>query len=95
MVIITSKYTKPLEVIDALLVEHRKFLDEYYKQFKFICSGPLVPRVGGLIIANVANVEEARQIMAKDPFSINGVVEYQFTEFSPLKYDERFSCFVG
>ena len=47
MVIITSKYVKPLDVIDSLLADHRKFLKEYYSQSKFICSGPQNPRVGG------------------------------------------------
>ena len=94
MVVITSKYIKPLEVIDPLVAEHRKFLDECYKKSQLICSGPQIPRVGGLLIANVASVDEAREIMKNDPFSIHGAAEYQFIEFSPMKYDERFSCFI-
>jgi uncharacterized protein YciI len=93
MVIITSKYVKPLEVIDSLLAEHRKFLNEQFKQRKFICSGPQIPRVGGAIIANVG-IDEAREIMKKDPFTIHGASDYQFIEFTPGTYDERFSCFV-
>lgn len=95
MVVITSKYIKPLEVIDALVVEHRKFLDDCYKKSQLICSGAQIPRVGGVLIANVASVDEARKIMKNDPFSIDGAAEYQFIEFSPTKYDERFSCFIG
>jgi uncharacterized protein YciI len=94
MVIILGKYTKPLEVIDTLLAEHRKFLDKYYKNSKFICSGPQNPRVGGVIVANVGTIDEARQIMKNDPFYINGAAEYQFIEFLPFKCDERFSCFI-
>ena len=94
MVIILGKYTKPMQVIDALLTEHREFLDKYYKNVKFICSGPQNPRVGGVIVANVGTVDEARQIMKNDPFYINGAAEYQFIEFLPLKCDERFSCFI-
>jgi uncharacterized protein YciI len=93
MVIITSKYVKPLEVIDSLLADHRKFLDDQYKQSKFIFSGPQNPRVGGLILANVG-IDEARAIMNKDPFTIHGAAEYNFIEFTPGKYDERFACFV-
>jgi uncharacterized protein YciI len=93
MVIITSKYVKPLEVIDSLLADHRKFLDDQYKQSKFIFSGPQIPRVGGLILANVG-IDEARAIMNKDPFTIHGAAEYNFIEFTPGKYDERFACFV-
>ena len=94
MVIILGKYTKPLEVIDALISEHRKFLDEFYKKSKFICSGPQDPRIGGVIVANVESVDEARQIMEGDPFHVNGAAEYQFIKFVPLKCDERFSCFI-
>jgi uncharacterized protein YciI len=93
MVVITSKYLKPVEIIDALLLDHRNFLDAYFKQKKFICSGPQNPRTGGVIIANVS-IEEAREIMKRDPFVLNGVAEYQFIEFIPGKYDEQFSCFV-
>jgi len=94
MVVITSRYIKSLEEIDALLVEHRRFLDEQYRNKKFICSGPQNPRLGGVIIANVDGVEEARKIMMQDPFSVHGAAEYQFVEFAPLKYDEQFACFV-
>jgi uncharacterized protein YciI len=93
MVIITSKYVKPLNVIDSLLADHRKFLAEYYRQQKFIVSGPQNPRVGGAIIANVG-IDEAREIMKKDPFTIHGAAEYSFIEFIPGSYDERFACFV-
>jgi uncharacterized protein YciI len=93
MVIITSKYVKPLDVIDSLLADHRKFLDDQFKQSKFICSGPQNPRTGGAIIANVG-IAEAREIMKKDPFAIHGAAEYYFIEFTPGKFDERFGCFV-
>ena len=94
MVLITSKYIKPFEVIDALLAEHRQFLDDCYKKSQLICSGAQIPRVGGVLIANGGSVDEAREIMENDPFSINGAAEYQFIEFTPTKYDERFSCFL-
>ena len=93
MVIITSRYVKSLDVIDSLLADHRKFLDDQYRQSKFIFSGPQIPRVGGAILANVG-IDEARAIMKKDPFTIHGAAEYNFIEFTPGKYDERFSCFV-
>jgi len=93
MVIITSRYTKPLEVIDSLLADHRKFLAEYYRQEKFIVSGPRNPRVGGAILANVG-IDEAREIMKKDPFTIHGAAEYSFIEFTPGSHDPRFACFM-
>jgi uncharacterized protein YciI len=94
MVIMVLTYIQPLEEIDKLLVPHREFLDEYFRLKKFICSGRQEPRVGGVILANVDNVEEAKRIAQKDPFSIHGVAQYEFIEFVPGKYDERFICFM-
>ena len=95
MVIITGKYIQSLDVIDSLLTEHRHFLDKCYKKSLFICSGPQIPRKGGVIIADVKSVDEADDIMKTDPFVIHGAVEYQYVAFSPTKYDDRFSCFAG
>lgn len=94
MVIITLKYIKPLAAIDALVADHRKFLDDCYQQGKFICSGPQNPRVGGIILANLG-LAEAQAIVKSDPFYTNQAAAYEFVEFSPVKYDERFACFLG
>jgi len=95
MVIMILKYVKPLEEIDQHLAAHREFLDANFNQKKFICSGRQNPRVGGVIIANVDGIDEAKTIAQKDPFSINKVAEYEFIEFVPGKYDERFACFLN
>ena len=88
MVIITSKYVKPLDVTGSLLDEHRKFLDDYYQQSKFICCGTQNQRVGGVIIADV-DIDDAQTIMKKDPLSVDGSAEYHFLEFTPDQCDER------
>ena len=89
MVIIFGKYIKPLEVIDALLADHRRFLDTFLKESKFICYGPQNPRVGGVILASVG-LDEVREILKSDPFNINKAVEYQFVEFSPVNCNGNF-----
>jgi len=95
MVIMILKYVKPLEEIDKLLVAHQAFLDGYFKQKKFICAGRQNPRVGGVILANVGSVDEAKAIAKEDPFAVNNVAEYDFIEFAPGKYDEGFACFLN
>ncbi|MDR3589040.1 MAG: YciI family protein [Negativicutes bacterium] len=94
MIIIMGKYLKPLEEIDALLVDHRKWLDDGLKAEKFICAGARDPRIGGIIVADLS-LDEAREIVKKDPFYINEAVEYEFFKFLPGKFDPRFSCFVN
>ena len=39
MLIITSVYLKPMEVVEKFIQEHRDFLDIYYKKGLFLASG--------------------------------------------------------
>lgn len=94
MYIFQLKYVKPLEQVDQLIEAHIEFLDKYYRASKFICSGRRNPRVGGIILANVDNESEVKQIISEDPFVIHKVAEYEIIEFFPTKYDPRFACFV-
>ena len=95
MVIMILKYVKPMEEVDKHLAPHRAFLDGCYKQKKLICSGRQKPPVGGVLVANVESMDEAKAIAQEDPFAINKVAVYEFIEFSPTKYDERFACFLN
>lgn len=87
MVIITSTYVKPLTVIDALLADRRKFLDECHRESKFLYWGARNPRDGEAMIADV-DIDEARALVKKDPLFIAGAAEYQFVEFTPGRSNE-------
>ncbi len=52
MHLILLKYTKPIEEIEPFFEAHIAFLDENYKNNKFIFSGRKVPRTGGVILVN-------------------------------------------
>jgi len=94
MFLVLLKYVKPLEEIEALLLDHINFLDVQYAQAKFIFSGRRNPRIGGVILINVDSELEVWDIVKTDPFYINDVAEYDIIEFTPTKYDSRFKCFV-
>lgn len=81
MFIIELTYVKPLEEVGKYMEEHKKFLEENYEEGIFIVSGPMVPRVGGIIIASLDSKEELEKIVNKDPFIINKVSSYKITEF--------------
>ena len=81
MFIIELTYVKPLEEVGKYMEEHKKFLEENYEEGIFIVSGPMVPRVGGTIIASLDSKEELGKIVNKDPFIINKVSSYKITEF--------------
>lgn len=91
MYIILVNYIKPLSEIDALLAVHREFLDKAYQAGEFICSGPQVPRKGGVILAKSPNREALLQLLAQDPFHKAGVAQYEIIEFTPIEYCQEFA----
>lgn len=83
MFIVSVNYLSSLDQIDSLLKEHIEFLNIQYEKKLFIASGRKVPRTGGVILARAKNKEELNTILKQDPFYINGVAEYEVTEFIP------------
>ena len=82
--ILTSK--KPLSEVDRFLQAHREYLAKHYAAGDFIASGPQTPRVGGVIMIKADNRATVDAIIAKDPFNINGIADYQIVEFSPTMF---------
>jgi uncharacterized protein YciI len=82
MFIISSRYTKPLSEVDALLEAHKEFLKKHYSLGHFIASGRKIPRSGGVILVKCSDRAELDRIIAEDPFTIGGVAEYEITEFA-------------
>ena len=89
MYIVSLNYVKTVSEVEKYLEEHIKFLEKYYEMGKFICSGRKNPRTGGVILLNAENLEEVKKII-----NINGIAEYEITEFFPTKYAEDFANFV-
>ncbi|WP_317854590.1 YciI family protein [Chakrabartyella piscis] len=94
MFIIDLTYTAPLEQLDAVMADHRAFLERNIELGKIICAGRKNPRVGGAIIANVASEEEARALAGEDPFFQNNLAEYTFTDVIVVKYADDFAPFM-
>jgi uncharacterized protein YciI len=94
MFIVNLTYIKPVEEVEKHLAEHIIFLNKYYDNGNFICSGRKNPRTGGVIICNAKNMKEVNEIISKDPFYENGIANYDILEFQPTKYAEDFKVFV-
>ena len=90
MFIFSLTYVKPLSEVERLLPAHIQFLDEHYKKHLFMCSGRKIPRTGGIILCNCADMVEAKAIMEKDPFYKEGIAQYDIIEFVPSKSSEAF-----
>lgn len=81
MFIISLTYHKSLEEVDAHLSDHVEFLKSHYAKGIFLASGRKNPRTGGVILALATNRAEVEAIIARDPFHIHGVAQYEITEF--------------
>lgn len=94
MFIIDVAYVAPLEELDAVMAEHRAFLEENIQLGKLVCAGRKNPRVGGMMLASVDTEEEARAMAAGDPFAQKNLATYTFTEWVITKYADDFATFL-
>ncbi|MBI2420391.1 MAG: YciI family protein [Ignavibacteriales bacterium] len=94
MFIILLSYKQSLSVVDTFLAGHNAYLQKYYKSGTFICSGPQVPREGGVILCSAGTVDEVHHIVSEDPFVSNGVAEYSILEFRVADYLPGFEKFL-
>lgn len=88
MFIFNLTYIKPMTVVERVLPAHIAYLDEYYANHTFLCSGPKVPRTGGVILCNCPSREKAEEIMKQDPFYKAEIARYEIIEFTPTKSAE-------
>ncbi len=78
----TLTYTRPLDVIEALINAHVDWLDRYYAAGAFLASGRQVPRIGGVILAGEMGRDALEAILAEDPFHRSGAARYEVVEFT-------------
>lgn len=86
MFIAILKYKKSLSEVDRFLAAHREYLAEHYAAGDFVASGPQTPRIGGVIMMKATDRGAVDAIIAKDPFNINGIADYQIVEFTPTMF---------
>lgn len=94
MFIVRLTYKKPLEMVDEYLKAHRSFLDQGYEKNYFLASGPQCPRIGGVILSQLKEVELLKQFLKNDPYHIHDIADYEFIEFTPVKSHPDFSKFI-
>ncbi|NLT58164.1 MAG: GTP cyclohydrolase [Clostridiales bacterium] len=94
MIVAVLTFKVPLEQINESLSEHRAFLDRYYAQNTFICSGRCEANAGGVILMRSDSEAAARAIVEEDPYYTRGLAEYAFYAFTPSKWDPHFERYV-
>ncbi len=92
MFIANLKYKKSIEEVNKVLEAHLEYLDKYFEKGKFICTGKKsFPELGGVILFNSNNLEEAKKILYEDPFYVEEIADYEIIEFQPVKFSQNFS----
>ena len=92
MFIANLKYKKSIEEVNKVLEAHLEYLDKYFEKGKFICTGKKsFPELGGVILFNSNNLEEAKKILYEDPFYVEEIGDYEIIEFQPVKFSQNFS----
>lgn len=92
--VILVSYTKPLNVIEEILSEHRAFLSKGYISGHLLASGPQNPKIGGIIIGKFESKEKARTFFKDDPYAQNNVATYQILEFTPVLHHTLLKNFL-
>jgi uncharacterized protein YciI len=85
MFVVSVQYRVALHEIDAMLEEHKAWLEKNYADRVFVLSGPQVPRSGGVIVAVNTTRADLEQRLKDDPFSRLHYANYAVTECAPSR----------
>jgi uncharacterized protein YciI len=78
-----SKYLVPLDEVDRARADHLAFLDGLTARGLLVTAGRQDPPAGGVVLLNVDDEAEARELMKDDPYEANGLAEYTAVGWRP------------
>ena len=81
MFLLLGRYLKPADEVEKHLDAHRAWVRDHVKAGVFIAAGREIPLQGGLIVATGVTRDEVDAIIAKDPYFIQKVAEYDVREY--------------
>lgn len=82
-------YAKPIEVVQEFTPSHRAYLRTKFDEGILLFSGPRVPRTGGVLFGKAEDVSVIDNMIASDPFKVNGVADYEVIEIAPTTWAEQ------
>ena len=80
MYVVSLTYKVPEEIVDFHLPAHVTWLQDAFDQGIFLVAGRKIPRTGALLLST-ADRDALDASLAKDPFYVNGVAEFDVKEF--------------
>ncbi|MEV5572902.1 YciI family protein [Spirillospora sp. NPDC052269] len=84
MFVVTVTYTVPLKDVDQWRPAHGEWLKELIARRLLLVAGRQVPLVGGVYLTSEMSADDLTQLLATDPYVLNGVAEHSVVEFTPL-----------
>jgi uncharacterized protein YciI len=85
MYVMISKYLAPLEELDAARPDHAAYLDRLEEAGYVTAAGRQDPPVGGIVIFDVDTADEARRLIADDPYVQRGLAAYEAHGWEPTR----------
>jgi len=82
MYVVSLTYKVAQEIVDQHLDAHVDWLKDAFDEGVFIAAGRKVPRTGGVLLSR-ADRPTLDESLAKDPFNVHGVADFDVMEFAP------------
>jgi uncharacterized protein YciI len=82
MFVVILRYPEP-DTTPAHRAGHTAWIGRHSDAGRFLYTGPMIPRVGGIIVADVASREELEAMLRDDPYGKAGAT-YEILEFAVL-----------
>ena len=80
--VLKSTYLQPPEVIEQTRPAHLEFLKEEIAAGRLLLAGRQEDGTGGMLVTGDVSIEEAADIIARDPYTKAGVANYERTSFN-------------
>jgi uncharacterized protein YciI len=84
--VVVLRYIQESDMVDQIRPTHLDYVNECYKKGLFLLSGPMQPRIGGIILAQAENREVLWKVLQKDPFYKQNIAEFSVHEFLPSRH---------
>ena len=81
------RYLRPFEEVSPHVDEHRAYLRSLKADGRLLVSGPMDPRVGGILLLRLPDenvLTELDRIRDGDPFTQRGLAQYELMPWVPV-----------
>jgi uncharacterized protein YciI len=82
MFVVTLRYTRPLEEVDAVRREHLSWVDEHVAAGTVVAAGRLADATGGVLVMRAPDRGTLEAVLDGDPYERAGLVEREVVEFT-------------